>query len=814
MDDIRKVIESISDVHKARVYLTTNERRLESSAQLFMENVFKRIESLDAQEDVTDLRMELSSMIESLREISGGPRVNAFLGDLLTQLIRLERDYDGSDVLMRHYLTPGVVKKIHDKPKRILCLNTARSSTKLALFEGMEKVFQSEVHLPIDGEDTIETRTESVIGWLQANGLTLADIDGLAIRGGFPKPVGTGIYRVTPEMLRDMEQPRMEHPANKGVYIGMELVRKMPHPAEVLAITRDMPSSDEMELVNRLTGFLAMKRDGVGAHYLNHKAVWRLTADLMGIERDRLDMVTAHVGGGTSIALHRGGQVVDVFDAFGSVPSVSRAGWLHMPTLLDMITNKELNLKDLDAIIHHRGGLFSLAGTSDFRALTAFRRQGASEVQRKKIDTIMEFFARKIVASILRITNEAEPVKVLAVTGGLVGIDELYSRIEANLNGRFPLVRVPASLEFESLAAGWFQANYDPECIKDYTREVNRVAELRGKENQLLDTIIFEREIKFRRRNAPILTMDDLIDSAYLTVHDHREPTIAIIGANNEDAILAAKRANESGSYRLAKFRLLGDFAEINQIAYDFDLVIDDNNYAIVDTEDAPQTAVDMLDDGEVHILMKGSLHTDEILRTVFRYLKSSGKLVKGQVISHIFVLDIPTRKKPLLITDAAVNTYPDKDKRVQIIENALRVAKSLNIPQPKVAVMSAVETINKSVSSSVEAEEIAAHFAGRDDCIVEGPLSFDVAMDAHIAAEKKYKGKVGGSADILCMPDIDAGNMVYKTLTTQSGASCAGVILAGDMPLILTSRGDSAKSKLASISLAVKMYFEMMKSK
>jgi len=293
-------------------------------------------------------------------------------------------------------------------------------------------------------------------------------------------------------------------------------------------------------------------------------------------------------------------------------------------------------------------------------------------------------------------------------------------------------------------------------------------------------------------------------------VREHFLPTIAIVGANNEEAILAAKKANEEGTYRIAKFKLVGDFAAINQIAYDFDLVIDNDNFTIIDTENPVKEANGLLDRDEAHILMKGKLHTDQLLRGVFQYFKKSGRLKHGELMSHVFVMDIPVRNKLLLISDAAVNTYPDEGKRIKIIENALRIAINLNIKKPKVAVISAIENVNPSVESSIEAEHIADYFASRNDCIVEGPLSFDVAMDKDIAREKLYNGAIRGNADILIMPDIDAGNVLYKSLTTQSGATSAGVVLCEDMPLILTSRGDSARSKLASISLAVKLFFDL----
>ena len=409
----------------------------------------------------------------------------------------------------------------------------------------------------------------------------------------------------------------------------------------------------------------------------------------------------------------------------------------------------------------------------------------------------------------LRLTADGKPVEIMALTGGLVNSKELVQRITDNLAGRYPLIVVPASLESESLAAGLLRGLYHPERLKDYVRERNMLAQKRAAEDRLIDTVIFERPVIYRKKNAPIVSIDELIDATCIAVKENFLPTIAIVGANNEEAILAAKRANEEGSYRIAKFMLVGDFAAISQIAYDYDLVIDNDNFTIVDSDDPVADAVKLVETGKAQILMKGKMHTEHVLRGVFHFLKDSGRLQKGQLISHVFVMDIPVRKKLLLISDAAVNTYPDEAKRIKIIENTLRVARNLNIVKPKVAVISAIEAVNKSIESSIEAERIAAHFAGRDDCVVEGPLSFDVAMDQEIASEKNYRGQIRGTADILIMPDIDAGNVLYKSLTTQSKASCAGIIICGDLPLVLTSRGDSARSKLASISLAVKMFFD-----
>ncbi len=200
---------------------------------------------------------------------------------------------------------------------------------------------------------------------------------------------------------------------------------------------------------------------------------------------------------------------------------------------------------------------------------------------------------------------------------------------------------------------------------------------------------------------------------------------------------------------------------------------------------------------------MKGGVKTEDIMRGALRYLKNSGKLEKGRVYSHVGIFQVPTYPKLLTVTDAAVNPAPDQEMKRKILENALSVLRYLNIAKPKVAIISAVETRNPNVESSMLAGELADAYRGREDCVVEGPLSLDVAIDPRSAAEKGYQGQIRGNADMLLMPDIESGNVVYKTLTVSSGAYLAGVVVGGGIPIILTSRGDSSRSKLASISLA-----------
>ncbi len=814
MDIQKQLISAVSEIGKSQVLLHATEHRLEMISAEWIEAFSRRIEEIATEDELRDVILELTALIGSFASIPGSPYVNVLHGEALTMLLGLEKKIPRSKRIMKRLLDPQTAKIAEKDRKKLLAFNPTGTSTKVAYFEGIEKLHEADLHLSPDDTDDVDTRAGIIENWLAEKSITLDSLDGIACRAGFLQPIPSGTYRVVPEMLNDLAQPRIQFPTNMSIPIILKLAKMSGRENDILLTTSDTVVSDEVETVERLTGFVKFKRDGTGGHYLTHKAVLRVLASVLGCEPTELHAITAHLGYGVSIALHRGGQVTSLIDGFSGVPSANRCGPLDLPRLLKAIKDDQVNLKEMEAITLEKGGLFSLAGTDDFHTLSAFRQKGATETQQQKIELIFEFFARQITAALLKLTSDGKPVRMIAMTGDLTSTYELVKRIRNNIAGRYPIVIMPETLEVEALAGGLLRGFYEPENLKNYVGERDRLREKRMAEDLLIDTVIFKREIVYRKKDAPILTIDELIDATCITVKEHFTPTIAIVGANNEEAILAAKRANEEGIYRIAKFNLLGDYAAINQIAYDYDLVIDNDNFTITDTDNPIEEATRLLEEGKVHILMKGKLHTDTLLRGVFQFLKKSGKLKKGQLLSHIFVMDIPVRNKLLLLTDAAVNTYPDEGKRIKIIENALTVAYNLNIKKPKVAVISAIENVNPSVESSIEAERIATVFKDRSDCIVEGPLSFDVAMDQDSANDKGYRGQIRGTADILAMPEIDAGNVLYKSLTTQSGATSAGIILGGDMPIILTSRGDSARSKLASISLAVKLFFDLQRKK
>jgi len=260
----------------------------------------------------------------------------------------------------------------------------------------------------------------------------------------------------------------------------------------------------------------------------------------------------------------------------------------------------------------------------------------------------------------------------------------------------------------------------------------------------------------------------------------------------------------EAAAQNLIDPILVGPKDKIEATAAQYGL--DVSNCRIVDVADslvAAEKAVALCRSGEAEVLMKGSLHTDEMMREVAR--KDTG-LRTGRRISHVFIMDVPTYPRTLLITDAAVNIYPTLEDKVDILQNAIDLAHVLEIKEPKCAILSAVETVYPKIASTIEAAALCK-MADRGQIkggVLDGPLAFDNAVSEEAAKIKKIVSPVAGKADILLVPDLEAGNMLAKQLSYLADADAAGIVLGGRVPIVLTSRADSAKARLASCAVAV----------
>jgi len=262
--------------------------------------------------------------------------------------------------------------------------------------------------------------------------------------------------------------------------------------------------------------------------------------------------------------------------------------------------------------------------------------------------------------------------------------------------------------------------------------------------------------------------------------------------------------AAEAAAEGLIKPIYVGPKARINEIARMAS--IDLGAAEIVDaphSHAAAQQAVALVREGRAELLMKGSLHTDELLGAVVA--RETG-LRTGRRISHVFIMDVPTYHKVLIVTDAAINIAPSLEEKVDICQNAIDLAISLGLKQPKVALLAAVETVNSKMPATIDAAALCK-MAERGQIkggILDGPLAFDNAISPEAARTKGIKSEVAGDPDILVVPDLEAGNILAKLLSFLARADSAGLVLGARVPIILTSRADSVRARIASCAVAM----------
>jgi phosphate acetyltransferase len=291
----------------------------------------------------------------------------------------------------------------------------------------------------------------------------------------------------------------------------------------------------------------------------------------------------------------------------------------------------------------------------------------------------------------------------------------------------------------------------------------------------------YERLIAAAREKAPLAT--------------------AVAHPCDETSLQGALEAAEAG---LVVPILVGPKEKIADVAKS--LKMDISRFEIVDvphSHAAAEKAVELVRLGKAELLMKGSLHSDELLSAV---AKRETGLRTARRISHVFVMDVPTHPQTLFITDAAVNIAPDLMAKRDIIQNAIDLFIGLGLGTPKVAILSAVETVNPSIPSTIEAAALCK-MADRGQITggeIDGPLAFDNAISPEAARIKGIKSPVAGQAQILVVPNLEAGNMLAKNLSFLSKADAAGIVLGARVPIILTSRADNVRARMASCAVAM----------
>src|SRR5215216_1923151 len=265
----------------------------------------------------------------------------------------------------------------------------------------------------------------------------------------------------------------------------------------------------------------------------------------------------------------------------------------------------------------------------------------------------------------------------------------------------------------------------------------------------------------------------------------------------------ALEGAVEAAQKGLIQPLLVGPAAKIMEVASASG--VDISNLEIIDvphSHASAATAVSLIREGRAEILMKGSLHTDELMSAV---VARDGGLRTARRISHVFIMDVPTYHKVLVITDAAINIAPTLEDKADICQNAIDLAVALGLEKPKVAILAAVETVTTKMPATIDAAALCkmAERGQITGALLDGPLAFDNAISTQAAETKGIKSTVAGDPDILLAPDLESGNILAKQLTFLANADSAGMVLGARVPIILTSRADNVRSRIASCGVA-----------
>ncbi|KIL45928.1 phosphate butyryltransferase [Jeotgalibacillus campisalis] len=295
-------------------------------------------------------------------------------------------------------------------------------------------------------------------------------------------------------------------------------------------------------------------------------------------------------------------------------------------------------------------------------------------------------------------------------------------------------------------------------------------------------------------------TFHKLIEQAGLK----EEVTVAVVKAEDREVLRAVEMATER---ELANFILIGDEKKIDDlIAQEFPSLLQNGRVVTrhaVDAAAAAEKGVQAVRDKEAAVLMKGHIKTAPLLKAVLH--KEKG-MRTGNVLSHVALFEVPAIERSIFVTDAAMNVAPDLQQKVQIVANAVNVAHKLGVSMPKVAPLAAVEVVNPGMQATLDAAALTQmNRRGQiTGCIVDGPLALDNAISIEAARQKNVGGEVAGQADILLVSSIEAGNVLYKSLMYFGNSQVGAVIAGAKAPIVLTSRSDSAQSKLNSLAMAI----------
>lgn len=650
----------------------------------------------------------------------------------------------------------------------ILVINFGAVSSKIALFNGTTSVAELsfalndvQAKLPLAAQR--ELRLEHVRRFLQEHPVGQAGLAAIAARGGLMKPLArSGVYRVDQSMVDDLMSERFgSHPASLSATIAFDIAAELATKVAVFVV--DPISTDTILDEARVSGVPEIQRFG-RHHALNVRRAARHAAERLGRPLHECQLVVGHFGSGVSICSIAAGRVIDVNDAqLGEGPfSVARAGTLPIHGALDLAYGG-IERSKLEQRLSRAAGLSAYVGTSDFREVE--KMLDAGDAQAHAAYQAMVFQSVKYLAAAAGALGVKPDAIVL--TGGLLKSKRFGEDLAQGIAWLAPVETFPGEDEMAALAEG-----------------VNNV--LLGKEPAY---VYAEAE---HAGEVPPRDFSELVKRA----GQAGNCCFVVAGGHLAEIAETVRYCAEHG---INGFQLVGPQAETEALLAAEG--IDVSRVVLVASDDTVRDAISIVRANPGSVLVKGNCNTAALLKAVLDCLPKENR----PFLSHIAVIENPAAGRLLAITDGGLNIDPDYEKKIGIMENAIAAFGALGLKRPYVMLAAGMEDKGQDIPAIADAREIVKrHHAGEwPHSVIDGPFGFDVAINAEAAAIKGIKSPVAGRADIMITPNMESCNFAIKAAVFYSGRPWAGLVVGGPFPVIVGSRGDDAKSRVASIALA-----------
>jgi butyrate kinase len=650
----------------------------------------------------------------------------------------------------------------------ILAVNLGGTSSKFALYNGAECL--AECSIPVAGADVklplADQRPKRLLHlreFLAAEAVDLTSLAAIAARGGLMKQLSRrGVYRVGKAMLDDLAGEKYgSHPSNLSSPIAYDLLEQ--EQLETPLFVVDPITIDTLADEARISGVPGIERAG-RLHALNVFRAVRRAAEMLGAPVHECDFVVGHFGSGVSICTISGGRCIDVNDAqLGEGPfAMTRAGTLPLRRVLDLAYGEPERGK-LERMLSREAGLSAYTGTADFREVE--QKLSAGDAQALAAYSAMVFQSAKYIAA--HAGSLGHPPDAVVLTGGLVQSERFAGDLTARVEWLAPVITLAGEDEMAALAEGVHRALTGLEPVLEYT-EVPGPAD------------------------APPRTMEEVVGRATKGT----DCSFIFVGGHHPEVAETVRHCHEHG---ISGFTLIGP--EDEMVAQLAEEGVSMDNVELVDSTDVVADAMSRAQAQPGSVLVKGKCDTSALFKAVLQSLPDDHR----PFLSHVAFIENALSGKLVGVSDGGLNVELDLEKKIAIMENAIRTLQAIGVAKPLVLLAAGMEDKGQDIPAIADAREIVRrHHAGEwSDAVIDGPFGVDVGLCSEAAAMKGIKTPVAGLADIIITPNLESCNFGVKMMTLATGHPWAGVVAGGSVPMVVGSRSDDADARLCSIAMA-----------